>query len=249
MDQEHSVKWTTTLQFVFVLLDFKAILLWLALRLVAAKTMIVPLMRNAVLFLAVATPGKNVNPFAIQATVRLAQTVQLEITGNLVPVDSHCKEMVIHLVLSVSAELCTNQNLARICMVCFVFSAVVLDDPECRVDKDCPPQMTCMRERCQNPCIVSNPCSSSQQCVVTDSGSSYRSVACICPEGTLAGYGGTCERGKLSFLLRVILFQLHELIFLQLMPSHNVSQILIVTLTNNVTKVPVDLHVVLLHVD
>ena len=96
------MKWTTTLQFVFVLLDFKAILLWLALRLVAAKTMIVPLMRNVGLFLAVASPGRNVNPFVIQATVPLVQIVQLEITGNPVHADSHYKEMVIHLALSVS---------------------------------------------------------------------------------------------------------------------------------------------------
>ena len=89
MDLEHFVKWTTIFQFVFVLLDFKAILLWLALRLVAAKTMIVPLMRNAGLFLAVALPGGNVNPFAIQATVPLVQTVLLKITGNLAPADSH----------------------------------------------------------------------------------------------------------------------------------------------------------------
>ena len=105
------MKWTTTLQFVFVLLDFKAILLWLALRLVAAKTMIVPLMRNAGLFLAVASPEKNVSHFATLAIVPLVQSVQLEITENLVPVDSHYKEMVIHLALSVSAELCTYQNL------------------------------------------------------------------------------------------------------------------------------------------
>ena len=83
------MKWTTTLQFVFVLLDFKAILLWLALRLVAAKTMIVPLMRNADSFLAVASPGRNVNPFVIQATVPLVQTVLPKITGNLAPADSH----------------------------------------------------------------------------------------------------------------------------------------------------------------
>ena len=111
MDLEHFVKWTTIFQFVFVLLDFKAILLWLALRLVAAKTMIVPLMRNAGLLLEVASPEKSVNLFAIQASVPLVQIVQLEITGNLAPVDSHYKEMVILLALSVSAELCTYQNL------------------------------------------------------------------------------------------------------------------------------------------
>ena len=105
------MKWIITFQFVFVLLDFKATLLWLALRLVAAKTMIVPQMRNAVLFLAVASPRRSASLSVIQATVPLVQIVQLEITGNLAPANSHYKEMAIHLVLSVSAEICTNQNL------------------------------------------------------------------------------------------------------------------------------------------
>ena len=83
------MKWTTTLQFVFVLLDFKAILLWLALRLVAAKTMIVPLMKNAGLFLAAALPGRNVNPYATLATVLLVQTALPKIIGNLAPADFH----------------------------------------------------------------------------------------------------------------------------------------------------------------
>ena len=80
-------------------------------------------------------------------------------------------------------------------------SAIELEDPECRVDIDCPPQMTCMSETCRNPCIVNNPCSRAQQCVVTGTFTSFRSVACICPEGTLAGYGGTCESGKLPYIL------------------------------------------------
>ena len=116
------MRWTTTFQFVFVLLDFKAILLWLALRLVAAKTMIVPLMKNVGLFLAVASPGRNVNPFATLATVLLAQTVLPKITEKLVPVDSHCKETVIHLAMNVSAELCTIQNLTRLHGFLYVFS-------------------------------------------------------------------------------------------------------------------------------
>ena len=76
------------------------------------------------------------------------------------------------------------------------FSAVIADDPECRVDADCPPSLTCMSETCKNPCITNNPCSSSQQCIVTNTQTSIRSVACICPEGTLAGYGGRCEQGN-----------------------------------------------------
>ena len=78
------------------------------------------------------------------------------------------------------------------------FLAIEAEEPECRVDKDCPSKLTCIRgESCQDPCLVNNPCSPSQQCVVTDTPSSIRSVACICPEGTLAGYGGTCENGKM----------------------------------------------------
>ena len=74
--------------------------------------------------------------------------------------------------------------------------AIEAEEPECRVDRDCPPKLTCMSETCQNPCLVTNPCSRSQQCLVTDTQTSIRSVACTCPEGTLAGYGGTCEIGK-----------------------------------------------------
>ena len=77
------------------------------------------------------------------------------------------------------------------------FLAIKAEEPECRVDRDCPSKLTCMSETCQNPCVITNPCSRSQQCVVTDTRTSLRSVACICPEGTLAGYGGTCEIGKL----------------------------------------------------
>ena len=88
----------------------------------------------------------------------------------------------------------------------FLISAVISEEPECRVDVDCPPQMTCMRETCQNPCIVSNPCTSSQQCIVTDTFSSIRSVACVCPPGTLAGYGGTCTQGILKGIKQIFLF-------------------------------------------
>jgi hypothetical protein len=89
---------------------------------------------------------------------------------------------------------------------------VISEEPECRVDVDCPPQMTCMRETCQNPCIVSNPCTSSQQCIVTDTFSSIRSVACVCPPGTLAGYGGTCTQGILKGIKQI--FSLSNKLFL-----------------------------------
>merc|ERR1712110_12672 len=45
---------------------------------------------------------------------------------------------------------------------------------------------------CQNPCRLSNPCRGAQQCVVADT-LPTRSVACICPDGTVAGSNGECK--------------------------------------------------------
>ena len=78
----------------------------------------------------------------------------------------------------------------------FVFSAVITDEPECRVDRDCPPKLTCMRETCQNPCIVSNPCTSTQTCVVSNAPADIRSVSCICAEGQVSNNRGECVSGK-----------------------------------------------------
>ena len=81
-----------------------------------------------------------------------------------------------------------------------VISAVVSEEPECRVDRDCPPQLTCMRETCLNPCVVNNPCSPSQQCVVTDTQTSVRSVACVCPPGEVVTFSGDCKKGRILFI-------------------------------------------------
>ena len=63
--------------------------------------------------------------------------------------------------------------------------------------------LTCQQESCRNPCVVTNPCSRAQQCVVTDT-PFIRSVACVCPEGTLAGHGGLCESGKSMYYLFLV---------------------------------------------
>ena len=66
-------------------------------------------------------------------------------------------------------------------------------EPECRVDQDCPSQMACIAERCQNPCRVANPCTGSQQCLVTDT-LPTRTVACVCPQGFVSGSNGECKQ-------------------------------------------------------
>ena len=68
------------------------------------------------------------------------------------------------------------------------------DEPECRIDEDCPSKLTCMRETCQNPCIVTNPCSSAQTCVVRDT-LPTRTVACLCPDGFVFQDNGQCVKG------------------------------------------------------
>lgn len=77
-----------------------------------------------------------------------------------------------------------------------LFAAVISEDPECRVDSDCPSQLVCIRESCQNPCIVQNPCIGSQTCVVKESGSQFKSVACECPQGLIYGDNGECVKGN-----------------------------------------------------
>lgn len=71
-------------------------------------------------------------------------------------------------------------------------------EPECRVDQDCPSKLSCISESCQNPCRLSNPCRGAQQCVVADT-LPTRSVACICPDGTVAGSNGECKEGNETF--------------------------------------------------
>ena len=63
------------------------------------------------------------------------------------------------------------------------------------MDGDCPSKHACIDQRCQNPCIVRNPCSGAQTCVVTDS-LPIRTVGCVCPDGSVAGTHGDCVKGN-----------------------------------------------------
>ena len=72
-----------------------------------------------------------------------------------------------------------------------VISAVVAEDPECRIDADCPSMHACIADRCQNPCLLRNPCKVGQECVVEDT-LPLRTMACICPDGFYIGNNGEC---------------------------------------------------------
>ena len=75
------------------------------------------------------------------------------------------------------------------------FIAVKIDEPECRVDQDCPSKLACIDERCQNPCQINNPCTGNQRCVVSDT-LPTRTVACVCPDGTVFSDSGNCQEGN-----------------------------------------------------
>ena len=72
------------------------------------------------------------------------------------------------------------------------------DEPECRVDQDCQTKLACIDKSCQNPCRVNNPCTGEQTCVVKDT-LPTRTVACVCPEGTVFSGRGSCQRGNDTF--------------------------------------------------
>ena len=82
-----NVRWTSILQFVFVLLVCKATLWLLVLQLVVVATMNVLQMKFVTLLQAVALLVRNAKPFAIQAIVLMEQIALPKITGRPAPAD------------------------------------------------------------------------------------------------------------------------------------------------------------------
>ena len=76
----------------------------------------------------------------------------------------------------------------------YSFVAVKIEEPECRVDQDCPSKLACINEQCQNPCRINNPCTGNQECVVKDT-LPTRTVACVCPDRMVFTENGNCQAG------------------------------------------------------
>ena len=107
--------------------------------------------------------------------------------------------------------------------------AVVAEDPECRVDADCFSGLACIRDRCQNPCQLSNPCRAGQKCVVEDT-LPLRTMACICPDGFYIGDSGECIQGMDELWLPKYIYEkmLKKIMYLQSQLSVNAEYTLIV---------------------
>ena len=141
---------------------------------------------------------RNAYRYAKKHLVLLVLSVQQLIIRRDVNAALHLREMVLCCVLNVRkiSTIFTifESYLQPVSIIISYLLAIVSEQPECRVDSDCPSTLACISETCQNPCVVNNPCSNSQKCVVIDSQPS-RSVACICPEGSVFGGNGICTQG------------------------------------------------------
>lgn len=67
-----------------------------------------------------------------------------------------------------------------------------IEQPECTSDSSCPPQLTCVNRRCENPCSRSDVCDVQQTCTVLDT-TPTRTVVCKCPPDTITDGQGRCQ--------------------------------------------------------
>ena len=66
------------------------------------------------------------------------------------------------------------------------------EEPECRTDGDCPSQLACLNNKCQNPCLVIEPCQIPSECKVLPT-LPVRTMVCVCPSGYISSGSGTCQ--------------------------------------------------------
>lgn len=80
------------------------------------------------------------------------------------------------------------------CMFVSLFAELeALPKPECTIDSECSDDRSCINQRCQNPCVVANPCGTNADCRTFN-----HRPSCQCP----AGWGGNpqiqCYKRKCS---------------------------------------------------
>ena len=154
-------------------------------------------MRN-VIILHAHLQEKNAKFYAETALVRQELPAVQIIIEKSAHATTLCKETDMCRVLNVSSfyikDLIRSFCFGRI----FIYTILLVPkvpEPECRVDQDCQSNLACIDEKCQNPCRVNNPCTGDQRCIVKDT-LPTRTVACVCPDGTVFSDSGNCQRGK-----------------------------------------------------
>lgn len=66
-----------------------------------------------------------------------------------------------------------------------------IDEPECKIDADCPSKLACIKETCSDPCKALTPCSRNAECSVVDT-VPIRTMICTCPDGWVPNDNGEC---------------------------------------------------------
>lgn len=65
------------------------------------------------------------------------------------------------------------------------------EQPQCTADAECPSQLACINQRCENPCAQSNVCSPQQTCSILDT-LPLRTIMCRCPADMITDSSGRC---------------------------------------------------------
>lgn len=76
---------------------------------------------------------------------------------------------------------------------------IVRDEPECRMDGDCPSKLACFSGFCKNPCYETKPCAEHASCSVVDT-LPLRTMVCTCDPGYVGDAEVQCKLGKFLLL-------------------------------------------------
>ncbi|XP_011706617.1 PREDICTED: WAP four-disulfide core domain protein 5-like, partial [Wasmannia auropunctata] len=66
-------------------------------------------------------------------------------------------------------------------------------EPECIQDSDCPLNLACINNKCQDPCVSAGMCTSEQECRVLNT-EPLRTMICLCPPNTITDINGQCKQ-------------------------------------------------------
>lgn len=76
---------------------------------------------------------------------------------------------------------------------------IIPSTPECKLDSDCSYDKACISQRCQDPCLIANPCGTNAQCKTTQ----HRPI-CLCPDGLGGNPQVLCYKRKYFLDFRLL---------------------------------------------
>lgn len=74
---------------------------------------------------------------------------------------------------------------------------LVVEQPQCKMDADCPSRLACFSGVCRNPCVETTPCAQNAECTVVDT-LPLRTMSCSCLPGFVGDADVECKPGKIG---------------------------------------------------